>query len=100
MYLEDRNDRLNRVIARGEHTGHAHVITGDDVLIERESEQIKITVKGKAFIRHLKEKEWLNDGREVNTGEHADIELQEGTYLYVAQTMYDPITEEITKVRD
>jgi len=100
MYREDKNDRLNRIIARGEHTDHAHVITGDNVLIERESEQVKITVKGKASIRHLKEKEWFDDGYQVSTREHADFELQEGTYLYVPQTMYDPLTEHITKIRD
>ncbi len=95
MNLEQRK---NRVIARGEHSNHAHIITGNAV-IEHKGDDIFITVKDTAKIRHLLETQWLA-GHEVWTGEHTDIDLEPGTYKYVGQVEWNPLDEAIRRVED
>ena len=87
-----------RVVARGEITNHAHIVTGDADLFELDGE-IYVQVNSNAVIRHLLETEYLN-GKEVWTQEHHDIPLQKGTYKYVGQVEYDPFKETIDKVKD
>ncbi len=91
--------KLNtRIIARGEISDHAHIITGDAELYEYEDE-VYIEVKGNACIKHLIESAFIQ-GNEVWTKEHKDIDLKKGTYKYIPQIEYDPYEEIIQQVKD
>jgi hypothetical protein len=111
-----KKERTSRVIARGEVTGHSHVITGDAIVRNINGEIIIEIGNEGAVLRHLLETDWLN-GREVWTEEHADIDLSEmpgqirhgdvlldkvgeRTYKYIQQMEFDPYNEVIRQVQD
>lgn len=90
-------ERKNRVIARGEHSNHCHVITGD---IEFDAQKrIIVGENSNAVLKHLLETDWMS-GKEVWTGEHTDIKLTPGVYEYVQQKVLDPLTQRIEDARD
>lgn len=89
----------HNIIARGEVSGHSHIATGAVDVYEQDGEII-LDVYGEAAIKHLLEEAFVKEGREVWTGEHADIPLKPGKYKYVAQVEYDPYDEVIRKVQD
>lgn len=95
-----KKERENRIIARGEFSGHSHVVTGN-ATVRNENGEIMIDVHedGEAIIRHLMEDAWLK-GSEVHTGEHADIPLAKGTYKYIPQLEYHPYENVIRQVKD
>lgn len=90
----------HNIIARGEVSGHSHIAVGDVEVFENERGDIILDVKGEAAIKHLLEEAFVKDGKEVWTGEHADIPLKIGRYKYVPQVEFDPYEEEIRKVQD
>ena len=93
-------ERKARIIARGEVSGHCHVIVGDDVLIHEELGTTVIEVgKEGAVLRHLIEEEWMK-GNELWTGEHNDIKITEGIYDYVQEMNFDPLTKRLESVSD
>lgn len=94
-----KEERVNRIIARGEVTDHSHVVIGDANVIQQNGE-IMVEVFGKAAIKHILESQWVNEGVEVWTKEHKDIELSLGKYKYVPQIEYDPYEDKIRQVRD
>jgi len=98
--VEDLKELKNRIIARGEHSNHAHIITGQ-ATIERKGEEVFITVKDNeiATIRHLLETQWLQ-GQEVWTEEHKDITLEPGVYKYIQQVETNPLNGLIRNVVD
>lgn len=90
-------ERKARIIARGEHSNHSHIITGD---VEFDSKgRIVVGEDSNAILKHLLEKEWM-EGQEVWTGEHTDIKLTPGVYEYVPQQVFDPLTKRIESARD
>ena len=90
-------EREKRIIARGEFSNHCHVITGD---VEFDAQgRIIVREDSNAVIKHLLEKEWMK-GKEVWTKEHADIKLVTGTYEYVPQLVFDPLSKRIELARD
>ena len=93
-------EKKDRIIARGEHSNHCHVIVGN-AEIKRENGRVLITVDtdGDAVLKHLLETEWVN-GNEVWTKEHHDIPLKRGTYEYIQQEEYDPFEDIIREVYD
>lgn len=111
------NERKNRIIARGEHSNHSHVIVGDAEVTRNKKGEIIIEVGAEgAMLRHILETDWL-DGREVWTEEHKDIDLSslpgivrhgdvvlekvgERSYAYIQQKVYDPLTKRIEDARD
>jgi hypothetical protein len=96
-----KEDRAKRVIARGEHSNHSHVVCGDDVIVREEKGTIYVTVGNSgAVLRHILEKEYLETGAEIWTKEHTDIELPTGEYKYVAQIEFNPLDETIRRVED
>jgi hypothetical protein len=95
----NKTERKKRIIARGEVTDHAHILVGD-ANVTRKNHEIIIEVFGSAKIRHLIESQWINEGVEIWTKEHADIDLEPGKYTYVPQIEYDPYEDEIKKVQD
>jgi hypothetical protein len=99
--METKESRLNRVIARGEVSGHSHVIVGDAEVTRNAEGQIKVTVgNGGAVLKHILEKEYVETGKEVWTREHKDIQLKPGTYIKVQQMEYDPLADLIREVLD
>lgn len=89
----------NNIIARGEVSGHSHIMTGDVDVYEMDGEII-VDVKGEAAIKHLLEESFSKEKREVWTEEHTDIPIEKGTYKYIAQVEYDPYDEVIRQVKD
>lgn len=110
-------NRKNRIIARGEHSNHSHVITGDAEVTRNAKGETLIEVGNEgAILKHILETDWLK-GKETWTTEHNDIDLSElppmvrhgdvmleniggRTYKYVQQKVYDPLTKRIEDARD
>lgn len=92
-----KEDRLKRIIARGESGNHCHVITGD--IRFDEQGRIIVSEDSNAILKHLLEKEWMA-GEEKWTGEHKDITLEPGVYEYVPQQVLDPLTKRIELAKD
>jgi hypothetical protein len=95
-----KQERQNRVIARGEVSGHAHIITGDADVVRQNGQTIIGVGPDGAVMRHLIESAFVETGEEKWTGEHADIKIGPGKYKYVQQTQYDPYKKAVEKVRD
>ena len=90
-------ERKSRIIARGEHGNHCHVITGN---VEFDAKgRIIVGEDSDAVLRHLLESEWM-EGKEVWTNEHHDIKLTPGVYEYVPQMVFDPLSKRIEAARD
>ena len=93
-------NRKNRIIARGEVSGHSHIVTGE-CTIERNESDVIIIAGENCAIKHLLEQPFINEGLEVWTKEHKDIPLQKGKkYKYVQQVEYDPYSKLIQQVKD
>ena len=71
-----KKERENRIVARGEISGHSHIITGD-VVIEREKEKTIVHINGECAIKHLLEKPFVDEGIEKWTEEHFDANISE-----------------------
>ena len=96
----EKEKRLNRIIARGEVGGHSHVITGE-CIIERNRKSVIIHAGKNCAIKHLLEQPFVEEGIEVWTKEHKDIDLIEGeSYEYIQQIEYDPYSKLIQNVID
>ena len=87
-----------KIVARGEISNHAHVVTGDADVFKLDNE-LYIKVYTKAFIKHLLETDFVQ-GNEVWTKEHTDIPLEKGIYKYVGQVEYNPYENLIRSVKD
>ena len=90
-------ERKQRIIARGEHSNHCHVLTGNVVFTPEGN--VIVGEDSNAVLKHLLETDWM-EGKEVWTGEHKDIVLAPGTYEYVPQLVYDPLAKRIEAARD
>ncbi len=110
-----KSELESRIIARGEQSGHSHIIVGD-AIVRNQNGEILIDIEGECQIKHLLEKFWL-EGQEVSTEEHLDIDLtnkpaqvRQGdvflekisakTYRYVPQMVFDPLSKRIEAARD
>lgn len=89
--METKENRINRILARGEVSDHCHVITGDAVVkTEFDGKRIiEVGDKG-AVLKHLIESHWVESGTEKWTHEHNDIPLKKGNYEFIQQIEYDP----------
>lgn len=93
--------RKQRIIARGEHSNHAHIISGDDVIIREEAGTIFVSVGNSgAVLKHILESQYIATGQEIWTEEHTDIQLDQGEYEFVPQLEYNPLDETIQQVKD
>jgi hypothetical protein len=98
--MRNLKNRENRIIARGEFSGHSHVIIGECTIEDCENEVIIIAGKNCA-IKHLLEKPFVEEGVEQWTKEHKDIPLKEGSsYKVIQQVEYNPFEKAIKQVRD
>ena len=104
----DLKERKQRVIARGEHSDHAHVAIGENVQVSVNADgSLSITTgNSPATLMHLIESEWLQ-GRVVRAKErhdgdgHDDVAMNPNTtYKYIPQIEYDPYNDIIIASRD
>lgn len=95
-----KQERKQRILARGEFSGHCHVITGDVLIEEIQGKTIiTVTEDSNASLRHLIEDKWM-EGVELWTKEHDDIKLEPGKYEFCQQQVFDPLTKRIENARD
>ena len=118
-----KEERLTRIVARGEVSGHSHIITGNAVIV-REKEKTIVHIKGKCAIKHLLEKPFVEEGLEKWTEEHFDADISEligkakdgetfirhgdifierideKTVQIIQQNEYNPYAKMIQKVQD
>ena len=98
--METKQQRMVRVIARGEFSNHSHIITGDCDIEVINNVTIVTTRKG-CVIKHLLEREFVEEGIERWTTEHKDIPLADNQrYEYVQQVDYNPYEKLIQAVKD
>jgi len=90
-------ERKKRIIARGETSNHCHVITGD--IAFDSMGRIIVGENSNAVLKHLLETDWM-EGKETWSGEHTDIKLIPGTYEYVPQQVFDPLSKRIEAAKD
>lgn len=119
-----KTERKNRIIARGEFSDHCHCITGDAKINRNSNGELLIELgQEDCVLKHILESAWMDEGKEVWTKEHHDINLTEldekieigkfhrhgdvavkkigeRKYKYVHQTVFDPLTKRIEKARD
>lgn len=110
-----KEERENRIIAKGEHSNHCHAVVGN-ATIERIGGDVFINVEDStAVMRHLLETDWM-EGGETWTQEHADIQINEADiirhgdvilkkvgerrYQYIQEIEFDPFDEIIRSVKD
>lgn len=121
----NKTERTNRIIARGEVSGHCHCITGDAQVTRNGEGEILIELGNEeCVLKHILESAWIAEGKEIWTEEHRDINLTdndplveiggyigrhgdvslkkvgERTYQYVQQKVFDPLTQRIEDARD
>ena len=95
-----KEEKKSRILARGEHSNHSHIITGDATVTRNNNGEVIITVGNEgAFLKHLLETDWM-EGKETWTKEHKDIPIEKGTYKYIQQIEVDPYSEKIQQVKD
>ena len=88
--------KVSTIVARGEFSNHSHIVVGDAEVLEYENE-LYIDVKSEASLKHLLEKEYVEEGKEVWTKEHLDIPLEKGLYKYIPQVEFDPYNKEVLR---
>lgn len=89
----------HNIIARGEVSGHSHIAVGEVEVLEMDG-SIFLDVTGDAWLKHLLEEPFVQQGQEIWTGEHADIKLEKGFYKYVPQTEFDLFAHRVIIVKD
>ena len=90
-------ERKKRILARGEHSNHCHVVTGE-VQFDYQG-RIIVGDDSNAVLKHLLETDWM-EGKETWTGEHKDIMLKPGVYEMVPQMVFDPLSKRIEAAKD
>ena len=105
-----KEERILRVVARGEHSGHAHILVGEDLVIEKDSDgnDVMVVPEGAdVMLRHLFEEAWVERGEQVSIWDkeqgrdgHKDIKVAAGKYGVVHQIETDPISNAIRQVMD
>jgi hypothetical protein len=96
----DAPERMNRIVARGEVSGHAHIITGE-CEITKTGEVVTVKAGKDCAIKHLLEIPFVEEGKEVWTQEHTDIPLRQGeSYQIIQQIEFNPYAKAIRNVTD
>lgn len=84
-----KDELTRRIVARGEHSGHSHVVVGG---VMHENGEFESVEGNQAVIKHLIEQEWTGEGRQVWTGEHFDAPIPVGKrFKIVHQVEFDPV---------
>jgi len=112
-----KQERINRIIAKGEFSNHSHVITENADVIRNNKGEIFVEVKGECYIEHLLESVFVETGQKEWTKEHHKIRIDEkhelirqgdvllkkagdNLYVFVQQMAYDPLSKRIEKASD
>lgn len=96
----EKQERLKRVVARGEISGHSHVIIGGELVEKNGRLYVVSTEDNQATIKHLVEKAWVEEERQEWTGEHLDILISPGIYEIDFVHQLDPMTRLKSRVVD
>jgi hypothetical protein len=98
--MKTKEERMKRIVARGEVSGHSHIVTGE-CTVELIDNKTIIKTKTGCAIKHLLESNFVEQGFEVWTKEHKDISLKDNSiYEFVQQVEYDPYSKLIQQVKD
>ena len=87
-----------RIVARGETSGHAHILTGDVQLFELNGQVFAVVGSDGAFHQHIKEdqitEETFHINRNISNCDHTkDCPIQPGIYAIGIDRQYDPHEE-------
>lgn len=74
--MKNKETRQKRVVAKGETSGHSHIITGEAEVIN-DNGNITVKVMGKCNLKHLLENTFVEEGIEQWTEEHYDAPLSD-----------------------
>lgn len=87
-------EKASKTIALGEHTGHAHVITGDAEVFKIDGKMVVVVGKDGGKLEHL-------DTIQKRKGDHDEIVLDEGqSYEVILQNEYNPYSKIYERVID
>lgn len=84
-----------RIIARGETSGHCHVLTGDVELFELNGQIFAVVGKDGAYHQHIREisvtEKTLKVNKNISDCDHTkDCKIMPGTYAIGIDRQYDP----------
>lgn len=84
-----------KIIARGETSGHAHILTGDVELFELNGQIFAVVGKNGAYHQHYKEenikKETFEINKNISDCDHTKVcHIYEGVYAIGIDRQYDP----------
>lgn len=84
-----------KIIARGETSGHAHIITGDVELFERDGQMFAVVGKDGAYHQHYKEdmitEKTFTINENISNCDHTrDCPIAPGIYAIGLDRQYDP----------
>lgn len=84
-----------RIIARGETSGHCHILTGDVELFELDGQIFAVVGKDGAYHQHYKEanvkEETFKINKNISDCDHTnDCKILPGTYAIGLDQQYDP----------
>lgn len=85
----------DKIIARGETSGHAHILTGDVELFELDGQFFAVVGKDGAYHQHFKEvnikKETFKVNKNISDCDHVkDCQIKPGVYAIGLDRQYDP----------
>ena len=88
-------DILKKIIARGETSGHAHILTGDVELFEHNGQVFAVVGKDGAYHQHYKEanikEETFKINRNISDCDHTkECRFEPGVYAIGIDRQYDP----------
>jgi hypothetical protein len=87
-----------KILARGETSGHSHILTGDVELFELDGQVFASVGKDGAFHQHIQEaditEEIFKTNRNISNCDHTkECRLEPGTYAVGLDRQYDPHEE-------
>jgi hypothetical protein len=85
----------DKIIARGETSGHCHILTGDAQLFELNGQTFAVVGKDGAYHQHYKEanvkEETFKVNKNISDCDHTkECRLEAGTYAIGIDRQYDP----------
>lgn len=85
----------DKILARGEISGHAHILTGDVELFELNGQTFAVVGKDGAYHQHYREanikEETFKVNKNISDCDHTkDCRLEEGVYAIGIDRQYDP----------
>ena len=88
-------DIKSKIIARGETSGHCHILTGDVELFQLNGQLFAVVGKDGAYHQHYKEsnvkEETFKINKNISDCDHTkECRISEGTYALGIDRQYDP----------